>query len=311
MPITTLDTYDLERGDDGQEVRRLQRTLNDTLGMKKPLVVDGDFGPKTESAVLSFQASDCRLGPSGVADPATLRALGIHVMPGVDLSSYQRDTEMDKVVAAGAGFIYRKATEGQTHVNRERGNDPGDKTAYKRDVDAAHALNVPAGFYHFGRPDTNPGATDAIREAKHFIRTIRRIRQTLQPTLDVEKGIKKGWHYNAQWVVDWCDYTEERLAEEIKAEFGLDVRIQVVIYTARWAINLFLRRARAHLLEQILARPLWLADYDGYPDDEIGPWDEWTIHQHTGTGRCPGVHGKCDLNYLSGAGIEAIRIAGV
>ena len=55
----------------------------------------------------------------------------------------------------------------------------------------------------------------------------------------------------------------------LRAEFGITVRIEVIIYTANWAISLFFRKAKDELLEKIIARKLWLADYDGWPDDEV------------------------------------------
>ena len=56
----------LIKGSKGTEVEYLQKKLNDILGTK--LVIDGDFGPKTEKAVKQFQKSrgitvDGKVGP--------------------------------------------------------------------------------------------------------------------------------------------------------------------------------------------------------------------------------------------------------
>ena len=58
----------LRRGDDGPDVAALQRALG--------IVPDGQFGPKTDSAVRMFQA-DRGLVVDGLAGAMTMRALGI------------------------------------------------------------------------------------------------------------------------------------------------------------------------------------------------------------------------------------------
>lgn len=58
----------LKRGSKGEEVKILQKALNVT--------VDGDFGPKTESAVKELQRIK-KLYPDGIVGPKTWEALGI------------------------------------------------------------------------------------------------------------------------------------------------------------------------------------------------------------------------------------------
>ena len=61
-----------QMGSIGAEVQQLQTAL---AGLGFPVgEIDGEFGPNTEAALKSFQMSR-NLQPSGVADPATLRAL--------------------------------------------------------------------------------------------------------------------------------------------------------------------------------------------------------------------------------------------
>lgn len=68
-----LLTRELRLGDDGDDVEALQVRLARLAVMSDP--ADGVFGPRTEAAVVEFQRS-VRLDPTGVADVATLRALG-------------------------------------------------------------------------------------------------------------------------------------------------------------------------------------------------------------------------------------------
>lgn len=67
----------LERGDKGDSVRKLQRVLKAWYPKDLSwLVVDGDFGGKTEDAV-RFAQTKFRLTVDGIAGPATLKALNL------------------------------------------------------------------------------------------------------------------------------------------------------------------------------------------------------------------------------------------
>jgi hypothetical protein len=67
----------LERGDRGPAVEQLQRVLRAWYPRDLTwLVVDGDFGQRTEDAVRYAQAKH-RLAVDGVAGPATLKALNL------------------------------------------------------------------------------------------------------------------------------------------------------------------------------------------------------------------------------------------
>ncbi|MCP4193942.1 MAG: hypothetical protein GY768_25310 [Planctomycetaceae bacterium] len=65
----------LASGAHGRLVEAVQRTLNTRLKPSPDLSVDGDFGPRTEAAVIRLQRS-AGLMPSGQLDRATWKALG-------------------------------------------------------------------------------------------------------------------------------------------------------------------------------------------------------------------------------------------
>lgn len=67
----------LRRGTTGEDVRALQAGLNRVFPSYSKLVVDGDFGPKTESVVQQFQHRS-NLVRDGIVGPATRTALSSH-----------------------------------------------------------------------------------------------------------------------------------------------------------------------------------------------------------------------------------------
>lgn len=71
-PIYWLDGGLIEKGEEGEHVRQLQKILN--LVTSADLIVDGDFGPKTKEAVQSFQ-NTVGLDPDGVVGPLTKAAI--------------------------------------------------------------------------------------------------------------------------------------------------------------------------------------------------------------------------------------------
>ena len=268
-----------ERGDRGQEIRRAQLALG--------ITADGIFGPATEEAVLDYSGTK-------LLTQCTMQSLGIPIDMGIDVSAYQVDTDWEEVVKAGVAYAWRKVTEGQTHVNREKSSEIGDSVAFLRDVVRAKEVGIHTGYYHFGRLDTGNRSDDAKKEAEHFLSYIIPELADLPHVLDVESGRKDDHNYNAAWVIEWCEHVESKTEHD------------TMIYCARWAYNSYLKNADSSLIEEIVSRPLWLADYDGKPDDEVAPWDEYAIHQFTGKGSIPGVKGNCDVNWSAGGAIEKL-----
>jgi lysozyme len=273
--------YTLRRGDKGQEIGRLQTKLN--------IAIDGDFGPQTEGAVKSHQRDE-RLVVDGLAGPKTLGSLGIAVYAGIDVSSHNGTVNWAKVADEGVKFAWVKATEGQTHVNR----------AWVKRYNGAVDNNIVVGAYHFARPDLNkydnPEA-DARAEFKHFRDTLQDVgglkTGNLVPAVDLEAGMKTDDQYNADWYLEWLSLAE--------AEWG----VKAIVYSAKWAWNLYMRKAKASDLQKFADYPIWWANYIRKerlvgPEAQLRGWDEWDVWQYTGYGSCPGIKGRVDLNWMAG-----------
>ncbi|MCZ4637447.1 peptidoglycan-binding domain-containing protein, partial [Streptomyces rubrogriseus] len=66
--------FTIARGDGGSQVRELQCLLRYLHGITAVGEVDGDFGPMTQGAVVTFQER-AGLDADGIVGPATWRAL--------------------------------------------------------------------------------------------------------------------------------------------------------------------------------------------------------------------------------------------
>ncbi len=64
----------IRRGDRGEQVREVQRILNERLGLEPPLEEDGHFGPTTEKAIRELQAGN-NVEVDGIVGPETMGIL--------------------------------------------------------------------------------------------------------------------------------------------------------------------------------------------------------------------------------------------
>jgi len=283
-------SYVLKKGDEGQEVKRLQSALNITC--------DGDYGPLTKKAVKEYQSAN-KLAVDGTAGPQTLGHLDIKVLPGIDVSSHNGTVNWEKAAAAGIKFAWVKATEGQTHVNRD----------WVKRYNGAVENNIVVGAYHFARPDLNkydnPEA-DARAEFKHFRDILRQVGGlkcgNLVPAIDLEAGMKTDDQYNADWYLEWVSLAEE--------EWG----VKPIVYTARWAWNLYIRAASEESRQKFTEYPVWWANYIRKdrlvgPEKQLRGWDTWDVWQYTGHGSCPGLKGRVDLNWMAGNQLENLIVS--
>ena len=276
--------FTLRKEDEGQEVSRLQSVVGSTP--------DGKFGTSTDAAVQAYQNSNGLL-VDGIAGPQTLGHMGIEVLPGVDLSSHNANVDFDKMAAAGIKYAWIKTTEGTTH------NNPGHEKKFKD----ARKSGIIVGAYHFARPDTNSGdPKDWEKEADSFLKSLDRVgleSGDLAPVVDLEQGLKTDDDYNLNWYLNWIEKVE------------CETNTRPVIYTARWAWQLYIMKGNRALQKRLASYPLWLASYNegASPERATKLWDDWDVWQWTGHGAVPGVKGKCDQNWMAGGQLNKLRVS--
>ena len=206
------------------------------------------------------------------------------VITGIDVSPYQPVIDWQAVASAGHSFAFVKATEGNGWTAR----------TFATQRDGARAAGLLVGAYHFARWET-PGApeADAIDEARHFFRVVGELSPgDLPPVLDLE------------WITGQRRLSDElvRWALAFLTEATRLFRRSPIVYTGPSFWRYCLAPARKQAALPLTGYTLWAADYVSRLAPRAMHGSEWPWHfwQHTGSGSCPGVKGKCDLNRFAG-----------
>ena len=180
-------------------------------------------------------------------------------------------------------FVYIKATEGTTIVNRY----------YAADAAAARRRSLPVGAYHFFSTRSGGAA-----QARHFIAKARMQRGDMAPVLDVEPtdrqiaamgGPEVLFREMAAWV------------RMVKVASGT----QPVLYLSQSFIDKYMANAPKTLTEC----PVWIARYSAFK-----PYVHLLHWQLSPRGRVRGITGDVDINVYNGKRegfIEYVKQSGV
>lgn len=204
---------------------------------------------------------------------------------GIDVSAFQPVIDWQQVAAAGHRFAFIKFTEGNGWVSKYA----------KRQWEEAKAAGLLRGPYHFARWETaGDPIADALAEAQHFFEAVGPLALgDLPPVLDLEwiAGQKRNADELALWALTFL--------EECTRLFGRSP----IVYTGPSFWRYCLLPDKRNLSLELAHYTLWIVDYGGKAAPRPMHGVEWPWHfwQHTGSGTCPGIAGKCDLNRFVGS----------
>jgi lysozyme len=193
-----------------------------------------------------------------------------YAVHGIDVSHYQEEVDWH-TVKKEFSFVFIKATEGA---------DLKDKY-FRKNWQKLDALDMKRGAYHFFLP-----ASDATKQARHFISQVELKSGDLPPVLDVE-------------VIQ--DVSSQELVKGVKAWLKLvekKYKVRPVIYT-NYA---FYKR---YLQSHVDQYPIWIAYYGLKTPKTMPGWHFW---QYSDEGKIEGVAGEVDLNVFYGSLDELERI---
>lgn len=262
------------------------------------VVVDGEFGPKTDKAIRDFQFLHSLIADGIVGfrtwDLLFTKAfrLGEEIL-GTDI--YQNDsTEEDdfwKDVRDRFHFCFVKATEGATY------NDP----RFLEHMKKLKSYRILRGGYHFFRmmnPDVDGQIQNFLDAGVDY-----RDKGMLPPVLDVEPTPEEWRNYSvltdnkvaiAKRLKRWLSVVENKTGKK------------PIIYTSKQIWNNILKAPSG-----FGQYPLWLANYiEGVvkPDIPTG-WSKYTFWQYTENGTIGGNEGF-DINRLNISYRDLLKMAG-
>lgn len=259
-----------EKGHKGQEVRRIQETLGN-------LVVDGDYGNKTEQAVKDYQSTNS-LSVDGRSGPQLRSSLEIEIYAGIDVSHHQGNIDWCALKSTGlADFCWVKVTEGNNHLDSKAA----------KNIEDCRKAGIPVGAYHFARPDLHE---DPYDEVKNFVKHCPINQGDLRPVMDFERNGDHSPSSLHHWVIEFLLETEKQTG------------IRPIIYTGGNMVKYGLNRDTSILDTYTL----WHAAYSkesrntGIKKDRLGSWKEWRVWQWTGHEQLAGINGEIDRNWLVG-----------
>lgn len=194
---------------------------------------------------------------------------------GLDVSRWQPVIDWAKVKAAGATYVFVKATQGTTGVD--------DKFAAH--WAGAKAVGMWRGAYHFYQPTVN-----AVEQAKKFMSRLGNDPGELPPVLDVEiAGV--GPAALRDGCLAWLNEVEQQMGR------------RPIVYTRASFWNIYLRDIKTTRYPDWTANyPLWTAHYNTTVEQPMLPkgWNAWTFWQFTESGAIDGYKGKTDQNWYNG-----------
>lgn len=186
---------------------------------------------------------------------------------GLDLSHHNARVDWDKIKKTKAenvriDFVYLKATEGATHLDRQ----------FARNWREAERVGIRRGAYHFYNPRVY-----SDQQANNFIQQVKMQPGDLPPVLDLEIEAGKPPEIILKGVRNWLTLIEEH--------YG----VRPVIYVNEH----FYKKYIAGNFDEY---PLWLAGYSKVHLDDLAESSNVLFWQHSEKGHVDGIRGFVDFN---------------
>ena len=204
---------------------------------------------------------------------------------GMDVSNYQGNIDWPAQKAAGAAFVYIKATENTTFQNPYFGQQ----------YNGAYAAGLIRGAYHFALPDRSSGAT----QAQYFVAHgggWSADGHTLPPMLDIEYnpyGASECYGLTAAQMVAW-------IRDFSNTVFALTTRYPTIYTSADWWDT-----CTGYNPTFGSTNPLFIARWASTPGVMPAGWAFQTLWQYNDAGAYPG-----DADVFNGSTAQLLLFAG-
>ena len=199
---------------------------------------------------------------------------------GIDISSYQENVDMKKLMEQGIEFAYIKSTEGSSHV---------DSTFKEKWSDAKEAGLVAGAYHYYSYSDSG------VAQAENFINTVGDLAGRLIPAVDME--------LTAEEVMNPPE--KDEVVRGLKAFLAIveeKYKVKPLIYSSQDYYD-------KYLAEDFSSYPRWARNV--YWPVYVNAGEGWLVWQYQDKGVLEGYSGEkyIDLNVVNGKfGLDALRM---
>jgi GH25 family lysozyme M1 (1,4-beta-N-acetylmuramidase) len=215
-----------------------------------------------------------------------LRAFATTAPPyGMDVSNYQGNINWPAQKAAGAAFVYIKATENTTFQN----------PYFAQQYNGAYSAGLIRGAYHFALPDRSSGAT----QAQYFVAHgggWSADGHTLPPMLDIE--------YNPYGASECYGLTQAQMVAWIR-DFSNTVHALTTRYPTIYTSADWWNTCTGYNATFGSTNPLFIARWASTPGVMPAGWSFQTLWQYNDAGIYPG-----DADVFNGSMAQLLTFAG-
>ncbi len=205
------------------------------------------------------------------------------MIPGIDVSRWQREIDWREVKRSGVKFAFIKATEFP------------DKTTsllvdqqLEKNIKGAIENSIYWGAYHYFRTHIDP-----VVQAKIFCGTVGPF-ISLPPVIELEFARTRGERLN---------YKVKLFLDEVESITGR----RPIIYTSSGFWRSYMCYEKQAHADWAREYPLWAAQYTSLWPTALYPWAGWDFWQYSDKGRIPGIETGVGMNWFNGSENDLVQ----
>lgn len=272
----------LKKGSVNSRVKDLQRFLNWYLSGK--LVVDGEFGKKTESALKSFQKYESLVKDGIYGEKSYARAKSykkqeekskVSEVKVVDVSYWQHSIDWSKVKNDNiSGAILRTSYTSQKSFSLSK------DSTFETNIKNSTKNGIKIGVYHYSQATS---VKEALKEAKYTCKIISPYRDKIKlPVVcDWEFGGRLNPKVSKSLGKNKCTDILIAFCDEVKKQ-GYVPMVYANYMTFKYYLNVDRIKEKGYLI--------WLAQYADKPSMSYDMW------QYSSSGKVNGIKNRVDVN---------------
>ncbi len=212
------------------------------------------------------------------------------LLPGIDVSNWQRQIDWLAVAGTGQSFVFAKATEGTTFTD----------VTFAINRSGAKVAGLRFGAYHFARPSGTSDAAaiaSAIAQADHFLEVAEPRRFELLPVLDLENTGNLSVARLSLWTQAWLSHVVTR------------TKVKPIVYVSP---SFWKERVGDSPVVAAAGHRLWIAHWTkaSLPILPGASWGGlgWSFWQWSSCQKIDGIVGCVDANRFNGSSLASVSV---